>query len=298
MLKKFLSTHADHYDVRIGLKVLTSLRSPPSGTPPPERTPAASHQHLQSLSLAGKIDLKVWAATSTQNIKQGRSRWQTGIRQTRWEEKVIEDASGVRSGVGAGRRRTEGRPHFKLSADVRFISFRVCVCVLAGSEAHVRIDLKVWTSLRSPPYGAGEGTSPPYQTPAAFPTTFLYRRIRRILIFMSDYPKHQTKSIWPENWNSVDSSRMKSYRGRCWSLLGWRRALAGAVRWRTEGRSHFKIRADAGEGVDVRISLKMRSSLHSPPSGADDGVPPPEWTPEESLITFSSRRVRRIPVFR
>ncbi|KAL6192292.1 hypothetical protein ACLB2K_033383 [Fragaria x ananassa] len=33
-------------------------------------------------------------------------------------------------------------------------------------------------------------------------------------------------------------------------------------------------------------------SLRSPPSGADDGAPPPERTPEVSPITFSCRRDR------
>ncbi|KAL6202305.1 hypothetical protein ACLB2K_026013 [Fragaria x ananassa] len=40
------------------------------------------------------------------------------------------------------------------------------------------------------------------------------------------------------------------------------------------------------------------TSFHSPPSGADDGTPPPERTPEASPITFSPRRIRRIPIFR
>ncbi|KAL6184538.1 hypothetical protein ACLB2K_045939 [Fragaria x ananassa] len=103
------------------------------------------------------------------------------------------------------------------------------VSIKAGSEAHVRTGLKVQTSLRWPPYDVGEGAPPPQQTPAAAPTTFPPRRVRRILVFRLDHPKLQTKSIWPENWNSADSPGMESGRGHCWSPLGWRRALAGAV---------------------------------------------------------------------
>ncbi|KAL6209735.1 hypothetical protein ACLB2K_020675 [Fragaria x ananassa] len=42
----------------------------------------------------------------------------------------------------------------------------------------------------------------------------------------------------------------------------------------------------------------LRTSLRSPPSGADDGVPPSKRTPAASPITFSPRRIRRIPIFR
>ncbi|KAL6190384.1 hypothetical protein ACLB2K_036782 [Fragaria x ananassa] len=49
-------------------------------------------------------------------------------------------------------------------------------------------------------------------------------------------------------------------------------------------------------GAHVRTVLKVRTSLRFPPSGADDGAPPPERTLTASLITFLPRRVRRIPV--
>ncbi|KAL6179836.1 hypothetical protein ACLB2K_046507 [Fragaria x ananassa] len=99
-------------DVRTGLKVRTSLRSPPSGAddaPPPERRP-------RPLSLPGEIDLKVWAATSTED----RSRPKTRIRRG---GKVVEDVPGVRSCGGA--------PD-------------------SGELRDVRTVLKVRTSLRSP----------------------------------------------------------------------------------------------------------------------------------------------------
>ncbi|KAL6185344.1 hypothetical protein ACLB2K_041478 [Fragaria x ananassa] len=42
----------------------------------------------------------------------------------------------------------------------------------------------------------------------------------------------------------------------------------------------------------------MRCLTHLSPSGADDGAPPPKWTPAPSPITFPPRRVCQIPVFR
>ncbi|KAL6198538.1 hypothetical protein ACLB2K_028327 [Fragaria x ananassa] len=78
------------------------------GRPPVLHRPATTAPlHLsgcqrcpRSLSFAGEIDLKVWAAISTQNFRQSLSWLQTGIRRTRRQEKVIGDASGVRSGGG------------------------------------------------------------------------------------------------------------------------------------------------------------------------------------------------------
>ncbi|KAL6199097.1 hypothetical protein ACLB2K_028884 [Fragaria x ananassa] len=54
----------------------------------------------------------------------------------------------------------------------------VCVCIYSRPRAKVRTALKVSTSLRSPPYDAGEGASPPQQTPAASPTTFHPRKLK------------------------------------------------------------------------------------------------------------------------
>ncbi|KAL6205584.1 hypothetical protein ACLB2K_022841 [Fragaria x ananassa] len=42
----------------------------------------------------------------------------------------------------------------------------------------------------------------------------------------------------------MDSPGRESGRGRCWSLLGWRCAVAAAEGWRTDGRPHFKPSAD------------------------------------------------------
>ncbi|KAL6137541.1 hypothetical protein ACLB2K_062833 [Fragaria x ananassa] len=54
----------------------------------------------------------------------------------------------------------------------------------------------------------------------------------------------------------------------------------------------------ANSEADVRTVLKVRTSLRSSLSGADDGAPSSERTPAASLITFPPRRVHRIPVFR
>ncbi|KAL6182654.1 hypothetical protein ACLB2K_044069 [Fragaria x ananassa] len=45
-------------------------------------------------------------------------------------------------------------------------------------EANVRNRLKVRTSVRSPPFGAGDGAPPPQKTPAVSPTTSPLRRVR------------------------------------------------------------------------------------------------------------------------
>ncbi|KAL6130162.1 hypothetical protein ACLB2K_068543 [Fragaria x ananassa] len=42
----------------------------------------------------------------------------------------------------------------------------------------------------------------------------------------------------------MDLPGRESGRGRCWSVLGWRRAVTGAGGWRTDGRPHFKQSAD------------------------------------------------------
>ncbi|KAL6212567.1 hypothetical protein ACLB2K_017785 [Fragaria x ananassa] len=53
-----------------------------------------------------------------------------------------------------------------------------------------------------------------------------------------------SKSTIHENWKRTDSPRRESGRGRCWSLLGWRRAVASTGGWRIDGRPHFKAGAD------------------------------------------------------
>ncbi|KAL6199121.1 hypothetical protein ACLB2K_028908 [Fragaria x ananassa] len=98
--------------------------------------------------------------------------------------------------------------------------------------------------------------------------------------------------------NSADSPGRESDRGRCWSPLGWRRAVVGAVRWRTEGRPPL-IRTVYTHTHTWRGSKEdVRTSLRSPPSGSDDGAPPPERTPAVTPTTFPPWRVRQIPVFR
>ncbi|KAL6144998.1 hypothetical protein ACLB2K_055687 [Fragaria x ananassa] len=135
----------------------------------------------------------------------------------------------------------------------------------------VRTGLKVRTSVHSPPFGAGDGTPPPQKTPAASPTTFPSRRVRSFLVFRRDHPKLQTKSISPENWKRTDSLGRESGRGRCWSLLGWRRVVAGAGGWRTDGCPHFKLSVDVTrtrrpfEGAIGAARLPDFASLLAPP---------------------------------
>ncbi|KAL6197958.1 hypothetical protein ACLB2K_027750 [Fragaria x ananassa] len=67
------------------------------------------------------------------------------------------------------------------SADVRFTSglyiyIHIYRHTRSCSRVDVRTALKVRTSLRSPPYDAGEGAPPPQRTPAASLTTFHPRR--------------------------------------------------------------------------------------------------------------------------
>ncbi|KAL6176839.1 hypothetical protein ACLB2K_053471 [Fragaria x ananassa] len=93
-------SHSETYVCTV-LKVRTSLRSPLSSADDGASPPREHHRHPISLSLPGEIDLEVWAATSAQNFRQDRSRRKTVIRRTRRGEKVIGDASGVRSGRGA-----------------------------------------------------------------------------------------------------------------------------------------------------------------------------------------------------
>ncbi|KAL6180723.1 hypothetical protein ACLB2K_047383 [Fragaria x ananassa] len=81
---------------------------------------------------------------------------------------------------------------------------------------------------------AGEGAPPPQRAPAAFPITFPPRQVRRIPVFRRDHPKLQIKSISSETgirWPRWGSPGRESDRGRCWSLLGWRRAVVCARGW-------------------------------------------------------------------
>ncbi|KAL6204114.1 hypothetical protein ACLB2K_021383 [Fragaria x ananassa] len=83
--------------------------------------------------------------------------------------------------------------------------------------------------------------------------------------FPARSPKTSNKVDLAGNWNSVDSPGRKNGWGRCWSPLGWRRAVVGTVRWRTEGRAHFKETADMGlkygcivEDVITGLSIQCR----------------------------------------
>ncbi|KAL6194487.1 hypothetical protein ACLB2K_035571 [Fragaria x ananassa] len=111
-------------------------------------------------------------------------------------------------------------------------------------------------------------------------------------------PKTSNKVDLAENWNSAASPGRESDRGRCWSLLGWRRPVVGAGGWRTELRAHcvlhivsVYIYIQQGCEADVRTRLKVWTSVRSPPSGAGAGAPPPQKTPAVSSTTFPPRRV-------
>ncbi|KAL6191052.1 hypothetical protein ACLB2K_037445 [Fragaria x ananassa] len=62
------------------------------------------------------------------------------------------------------------------------------------------------------------------------PITFPPRRVRRILVFRRIRSCLKFWAISQENWNSADSQGRESDWGRCWSPLGWRRAVVGAGR--------------------------------------------------------------------
>ncbi|KAL6218373.1 hypothetical protein ACLB2K_011587 [Fragaria x ananassa] len=109
-------------DVRTRLKVRTSVRSPPSGAgdgaPPPRRL----QQRPRPLPLPGESILFRFSGEITQNFKQSRSRRKlekNGLAgEGKWSGTLLE-SSGVEAPVaGAGGWRTDGRPHFKPSADV------------------------------------------------------------------------------------------------------------------------------------------------------------------------------------
>ncbi|KAL6209867.1 hypothetical protein ACLB2K_020806 [Fragaria x ananassa] len=100
--------------------------------------------------------------------------------------------------------------------------------------------LKVRTSLHSALSGANDGAPPPKRTPEASLITFSHQLVRRIPVFRRD---RYCLKFWVEGaaqtFKSISPGR-ESGRGRIWSPLGWRRAVVGAVGWRTEGRPHFK----------------------------------------------------------
>ncbi|KAL6218137.1 hypothetical protein ACLB2K_011354 [Fragaria x ananassa] len=126
------------------------------------------------------------------------------------------------------------------------------------SRVDVRTALKVRTSLRSPPSGTDDGAPPPQRTLAASPIIFPPRRVRRIPV------SGEIDFIWVDlagNWNSADSSRRESGLGRCWSPLGWRRAVVDVGRWRTERRLHFKAGANSSFEFKTKRTDEMASQL-------------------------------------
>ncbi|KAL6175922.1 hypothetical protein ACLB2K_052560 [Fragaria x ananassa] len=105
---------------------------------------------------------------------------------------------------------------------------------------------------------------------ANFPMRDVYVDTCQMLL---GYPKLQTRSISPENWNLEDSPGRESDPGRCWSPPGWRRVDGGAGRWRTEGRPHFKeekrdfrLGHDLGKG-NMGLSKRKRGDKDSPSLG-------------------------------
>ncbi|KAL6184622.1 hypothetical protein ACLB2K_046023 [Fragaria x ananassa] len=125
-----LSREGYETDVHTWLKVRTSIRSPPSGSgdgaPPPQKTPAASpttspprRVRFFLVFRPDRLCLKFWVI-SPKNWKRTDSPGRKSDRGHCWSLLRWRRAVAV---AGAGGRRTGGRPHFKPSADVRFISF-------------------------------------------------------------------------------------------------------------------------------------------------------------------------------
>ncbi|KAL6195446.1 hypothetical protein ACLB2K_031065 [Fragaria x ananassa] len=63
--------------------------------------PNGLQRRPQPLSFPGKIDLKVWTTTSTQNFTQDRSHQKTEIRRTRRGEKMVGNTARVHWSGGA-----------------------------------------------------------------------------------------------------------------------------------------------------------------------------------------------------
>ncbi|KAL6228523.1 hypothetical protein ACLB2K_002472 [Fragaria x ananassa] len=179
--------------------------------------------------------------------------------------------------------------------------------LLPGCEADVRTGLKVWTSVRSPPSGAGDGAPTPQKTPAASLTTFPPRRVRFFPVFRRDHPKLQTRSISPETGKERTRRGGKvvgDAAGVFWGGGAPSSAPEGGER--TDVRALSRVRTSASHPLcvyiyiciqkrskaDFRTRLKVRTSLRSPPDGFDDGPPPPERTLEASPITSPCRQDR------
>ncbi|KAL6184485.1 hypothetical protein ACLB2K_045886 [Fragaria x ananassa] len=197
-------------------------------------------------------------------------------------------------------------------ADVPYDIAHRCL-IEEGYEADVRTRLKVRTSVCSPPSGAGDGAPPPQKTPGASPTTFPPRRIHSFPVFRRDHPKLQTKSISPET-GKKRTRRGGEVVGDAAGVFcgGGAPSPAPEDGERTDVRTLSRVRTSAihpfciyiyiyiqaRSEAHVRTFLKVRTSLCSPPSGADDGTPPPQKTPAASPTTFLPRRVCSFPVFK
>ncbi|KAL6225124.1 hypothetical protein ACLB2K_003976 [Fragaria x ananassa] len=193
---------------------------------------------------------------------------------SRREEKVIGDAAGVCSDGGAlsSESSSEERRDVCTLRAVQMSSLeQLRIYIEAGSKADVRTRLKVRTSLRSSPSGVGDGAPPPQKTQAASPTTFPPRRVCSFPVFRRDHPSLKFWVILPENWKRTDSPVRESSRGGCWSLLGWRHTVAG--RRRTEGRPHFKDRADRGRASIPADSSSVPDHFSSPTSPSNSSFP-------------------------
>ncbi|KAL6218159.1 hypothetical protein ACLB2K_011375 [Fragaria x ananassa] len=174
--------------------------------------PSGLQQRLRSLFLLGESVEFQFSGEITQNFKQNRSRQKTGIRRTLRGGKVI-------------------------GCCWRPLGWRHAVVGAEGYEADVRTWLKVRTSVRTPPSGAGDGAPPPQKTPAASPTTFPPRRVHSFLVFRRDHPKLQTKSI------SLETGKKRTRRGR--EVVG----DAAGVFWGGDAPSPT---SEDGEQMDVR----------------------------------------------
>ncbi|KAL6130576.1 hypothetical protein ACLB2K_068955 [Fragaria x ananassa] len=131
--------------------------------------------------------------------------------------------------------------------------------------------------------------------PAASPTTFPPWRVRRIPVFQPDHPKLQTKSIWQENWNSVDSPGRESGRGSCWSPLGWRRAIAGGERRDVHTLRAVRMSAPDNDYIYIYICIYREDEKRTSALGLKCGRPSLLHPPAPATARLHPRRLQQRP---
>ncbi|KAL6204608.1 hypothetical protein ACLB2K_021875 [Fragaria x ananassa] len=182
--------------------------------------PNGLQQRSRSLSLSGESAEFQFSDEITQNFKQNQSRRKTRIRRTRWEGKVVGDTAGV------------ARPHRRRM-------------VANGGTVHGAPFATVRRQHASTP---ADSSSIPdhFPSPVSPPNSSFPARSPKTL------NKVDLVGNWnylAGNWNSADSSGRESDRGRYWSPLGWRHAVGGVGRWRTELRAHLRTQSRRKTGI-------------------------------------------------